>query len=101
MTVRRLATAVVVHHPAGSVLLPAGCAPAPEHAALVTNPACWDDDGDPPEDPAPDRSWTVDALRTWAHDHGIDLGAARTKADVLMVITDQTTGDPDAALGDT
>lgn len=43
----------------------------------------------------------VDALRTWAHDHGIDLGAARTKADVLMVITDQTTGDPDAALGDT
>lgn len=34
----------------------------------------------------PDKSWTGAAIREFAGDHGIDLGEASTKADMLAVI---------------
>lgn len=34
----------------------------------------------------PDKTWTGPAIRAFAADHGIDLGEASTKADMLAVI---------------
>lgn len=34
----------------------------------------------------PDKSWTGAAIRAFAGDHGIDLGEASTKADMLAAI---------------
>lgn len=34
----------------------------------------------------PDKTWTGAAIRAFAGDHGIDLGEASTKADMLAVI---------------
>ena len=99
MAARRLATSVVVHRPAGSVLLPAGSVPAAVDAAMITNPACWgvDLDGDAPPSPddgdtqaVPDASWKVAAIRQWATAHGVDLGSASRKSDLLLIIGDET-----------
>lgn len=108
MVTRRLATAVLVHRPAGSVMLPAGSVPEPEDAELITNPACWThepgaheadpgtgtDEGTGPM-PTPDETWKVADLRAWAEHHGIDIGPAKTKDDILMVITDTLAGQGD------
>ncbi|AYD89674.1 hypothetical protein D5R93_05740 [Actinomyces lilanjuaniae] len=101
---RRLATHVVVHGRAGSLMLPAGTVPSAQEAALITNPACWEpgaheDTSTPPATPGtlpvPDQSWTVADLRAWAAHQGVSLGAARSKADILMVLADEADRDPE------
>ncbi|MFM9563253.1 MULTISPECIES: Ish1 domain-containing protein [Streptomyces] len=39
------------------------------------------------EDARPSDKWTVDRLKQWATKHGIDLGGATKKADVLAAIS--------------
>ena len=77
---RRLAATVLVHRPAGSVLLPAGCVPGPggEGDAVV-----------------PDESWTITGIQAWAADHGVDLAGARKKEDLLMIVRDETSSRED------
>lgn len=69
-------------------MLPAGAVPAAVDAALIENPACWAQVVEEAS-PAPDGSWTVSELRSWASSHDVDLGAARKKADILMVLGDE------------
>jgi hypothetical protein len=38
------------------------------------------------EDTQPSEAWTVGRLKEWAAEHGIDLGGATKKADVLAAI---------------
>ena len=97
---KRLITSVAVHRPAGSEVLPAGAVLDDDDAALITNPACWEEsdsvdsaEQDAEEDhedfgEAPDDSWSKQRIMDWAAAHGIDLGAAKTKADMLMIIRD-------------
>lgn len=101
---RRLAATVLVHRPAGSVMLPAGSVPGPDDAALITNPACWDADDDtgPETGPGgegdavvPDESWTITGIQAWAADHGVDLAGARKKEDLLMIVRDETSSRED------
>lgn len=44
----------------------------------------------PTRSEVPDATWTVNALRGYATRHGIDLGDATRKADILAVLTTQT-----------
>lgn len=97
---RRLATAVVVHRPAGSVMLPAGAAPSDEDAKLITNPACWIDVDETPapvadEESTPDASWKAEDIRQWAKARGIDLGSAKKKSDMVAVIAATLPDAPD------
>lgn len=98
---RRLTTHVVVHRPAGSVMLPAGAALDDADAALVTNSACWVEDGTGETDAGdvgqdehtPDETWTIEQIRDWAEKTGIDLGKATKKSDLLLIIGDEIDGD--------
>ena len=59
---------------------------------------------DDPAEPLARSGWTVTALRTHAEDRGIDLGSARTKAEILDVLTEHDTPtvvDPDDTEADT
>ena len=85
-------------------MLPAGCVPGPDDAALITNPACWDADDDtgPETGPGgegdavvPDESWTITGIQAWAADHGVDLAGARKKEDLLMIVRDETSSRED------
>ncbi|VEG28041.1 hypothetical protein [Actinomyces howellii] len=110
---RRLVTHVVVHRPAGSVMLPAGAVLGDEDAALVTNPSAWVDDGAADDDggaededegagasgEVPSEAWTVAQIREWAEAHGVDLGRATTKADLLLIIGDELAAEGDAGRG--
>lgn len=55
-------------------------------------------DGTEPLSDVPDKSWKVAALKAYAEEHEIDLGAATKKDDILAVIaaadvTDEPEGD--------
>ncbi|MDO4243799.1 MAG: hypothetical protein Q4C85_08610 [Actinomyces sp.] len=109
---KRLTSHVVIHRPAGSVMLPAGAVLGDEDAALVTNPAAYVDDGvvgdgggdesagegDAPGE-VPSEAWTVAQIREWAEAHGVDLGRATTKADLLLIIGDELAAEGDAGRG--
>lgn len=38
------------------------------------------------QDSAPSTSWKVDELKAYAEEHGVDLGDAKKKADIVSVI---------------
>lgn len=62
-----------------------GPEPVPATGAESTDTS----EGDEPTDVGgvkPDKTWTGAAIRAFAGDHGIDLGEASTKADMLAVI---------------
>lgn len=40
----------------------------------------------PSDESVPDESWKNDEIRTWAEAHGVDLGGATKKADMLAAI---------------
>jgi sialic acid synthase SpsE len=40
---------------------------------------------------APDETWKNAAIKDWAEDHGVDLGDATKKADMLAAISDAST----------
>jgi hypothetical protein len=42
-------------------------------------------------DDAPDTTWKNAAIKDWAEDHGVDLGDATKKADMLAAISDAST----------
>jgi hypothetical protein len=42
-------------------------------------------------DDAPDETWKNAAIEDWAKDHGVDLGDATKKADMLAAISDAST----------
>jgi hypothetical protein len=55
---------------------------------LITNPDVWaekPESGDLPEGDI-DDTWTVKQLKAYANTEGIDLGDAKTKADILSKI---------------
>ena len=52
--------------------------------ALIADDSGSDEGG--PEAAQPDESWLNADIRAWAEDHGVDLGSATTKADMLAVI---------------
>ncbi|QAB18325.1 hypothetical protein Leucomu_13155 [Leucobacter muris] len=55
------------------------------------------DAADPTE---PSKSWKVDALKAYAADHGIDLGSAAKKDDILAAIeAHETSGNGDEVSG--
>ncbi|WP_024356686.1 hypothetical protein [Leucobacter chironomi] len=55
---------------------------------------------DTSEPTAPSKSWKVDALKAYATEHGIDLGAASKKDDILAAIeAHETGGDGDEVSG--
>jgi len=41
----------------------------------------------------PDASWTLPQLKTFASEHGIDLGGAKTKPKILAAITEPDPSD--------
>lgn len=41
----------------------------------------------------PDASWTLPQLKTYASEHGIDLGGAKTKPKILAAITESDSSD--------
>ncbi|NEW40785.1 hypothetical protein GV794_01945 [Nocardia cyriacigeorgica] len=88
MAIRKLAGYVHVHDPDGvsHVFGPDDDVPA-ELAKLITNPAAWaaPEPTDVPDD-EPSDAWTVADLRAYADLHGIDLGEATKKADILAAI---------------
>ncbi|MEL4357040.1 MULTISPECIES: hypothetical protein [unclassified Luteococcus] len=43
---------------------------------------------EPVTDTKPDESWKNDDIKAYAESHGIDLGEAKTKADMLAAIND-------------
>lgn len=47
----------------------------------ITNPDVWVEE--PDRDGEPDESWTVKQLKAFAESEGIDLGDAKSKADIL------------------
>lgn len=47
-------------------------------------------------DSAPSKSWKVDELKAYAGEHGIDLGGATNKADILSVIEAAGSSEEDA-----
>lgn len=60
---------------------------------LITNPDVWDEKPTEPEsDGFPegdiDDTWTVKQLKAYAESEGIDLGDAKTKADILSKIAE-------------
>ncbi|WP_280389307.1 Ish1 domain-containing protein [Nocardia wallacei] len=59
----------------------------------ITNPGVWAEEPEAAtstEAPAgdPSESWTVAELKAYADEHGIDLGEATKKADILAAITE-------------
>lgn len=65
----------------------------PEWAAdLITNPDVWEeapeksDESDELPEGDIDDTWTVKQLKVYAKSEGIDLGDAKTKADILSKI---------------
>lgn len=76
-------TAPVVDEVAGDELV-AG----PEVQTRQDTPPAEDEDTAPVEDEeTPSEEWTLRRLREYATTHDVDLGDARTKAEVLQVLT--------------
>lgn len=48
------------------------------------------------QDSAPSKSWKVDELKAYANEHGINLGDATKKADILTVIEAASSVEEDA-----
>ncbi|WP_072689281.1 hypothetical protein [Rhodococcus marinonascens] len=90
------AATVYVHDDQGSVheFQPGDTLPS-WAAGKITNPAAITDDTPAtfPEG-SPSEDWKVDDLLAYAEEHGIDLGDAKKKADLLAVIE----GSGDSAL---
>ncbi|MFC9786438.1 hypothetical protein [Rhodococcus sp. NPDC127528] len=96
----RLATHVHVPDESGTyhVFGPGDDVPA-WAAEVITNPAAWDGDAPDPVDTddaadldgGPSDSWKVPELKAYAAEHGIELGEATKKADILAAIA---AGDP-------
>jgi hypothetical protein len=52
----------------------------------VEEPAAEEPEEGPLEEDAPNESWKNDEIKTWAETHGVDLGGATKKADMLAAI---------------
>ena len=52
----------------------------------ISNPAVFGPEDEAPEG-EPDESWKVAQLKSYAAEHGIDLGDATKKADILARVT--------------
>lgn len=80
-------TEQVVH---GGVIYAAGTARA--DAQDVPDGPWWSEPVEPEKAPEPvepvepDESWKNDDIKAYAESHGIDLGEAKTKADMLAAI---------------
>lgn len=93
-----LATAVVVHTDGGPVWLEAGSTPAPEHAALITNPAAWAEGeapavavGEPTgaERKEPPRSGpgsNAEAWRAYATGMGLTVQAGLSRDEIIAAV---------------
>ncbi|WP_223690105.1 DUF7302 family protein [Leifsonia poae] len=57
------------------------------------------DKAETPRSDTPDASWKVSELKAYADEHGIDLGKAKSKPEILAAVAGHT-GDDDTTDGD-
>lgn len=85
-----------LQHPQGRVV------DVPENIAEGYLSLGWEPaDGEPAtEITAPSKSWKVDELKAYAAEHGIDLGTASKKDEILAVIEAATSPEEEPADGE-
>ncbi|MDR6861969.1 hypothetical protein [Phycicoccus sp. 3266] len=71
-------------------LYEAGSTPPKDVADEITNPKAWgeSDSSDARSYPegTPSEDWKVDELKAYAADNSVDLGDAKTKADIVSIL---------------